>query len=711
MSEITQQPQEIPTGDTSSRINRIGASADQEPSRKQAGEQQQPGSGHTAEQEQEKHASHHDPAVTLASTLSKLDAGSNFVATVTGKDADGRQIISSDIGTYLVDVSASYADDIQKIPSEAHIELRVISVGKEIKAEIIRPPIPDSESFKPNIIPVSLLLTELAQPLDKDSLKTQATAARQDTPIDDVRSQYQATTLFKAERIAREISDKLDNLPLPTSSPNYTIFGASTEGTMSSVPAPKQVSTNIFVQEVKKQAPVASKPNTPQSQVNLGQILGKTVAAEVIKSVPKTPTPLPAGLPASVVKDINALTPLDYVNVGQKINIDIAAVAIPETDDISLAPPTDTPPITNTGKATSLQDTVMSGIIVENEKNKQTDSRSQKPDNEYLLATPTSVMKFKSDTPLVPGTIVSFTMAAKESRPEKAAVELQETNPGASSQQTVQTPTSTPQSEFQPSSQPQSNEISSTLAKQIEHFYPQPVENLIEEWNSISLAMSALASTNSAAASTAMMSRIPNIQTPEQFTATMFFFLSAIKVANPTRTWLGKDVTQRLTQIGADKIIEKIDADLSRIARLSSDVPQSEWRPHLIPVQNGPDVNAIPMLTKHIVDEDEQNKRQNENDDEAAKSSKRFIIEINFSQFGLMTIDGMLRHERLDIILKSKKQVPFATKMKLSRHFTEALNKSDFEGELVIIDNSPDEASVSKIVANMIHNKKFESSV
>ncbi|MBL4601931.1 MAG: hypothetical protein JKY84_04235 [Emcibacteraceae bacterium] len=333
-------------------------------------------------------------------------------------------------------------------------------------------------------------------------------------------------------------------------------------------------------------------------------------------------------------------------------------------------------------------------------------SNSQITDKNYYLATPTSVLKFQSSTPLVPGTIVSFTVQSnvETSLSEKPSRQTSNTNPAqATTTQPLQT-----ESNIKPD-----NVVSPVLLDKIDQFLTQPLDLLIEDWGSISLALSALTSASSASMAAILASRIPNMQSPEQITSTMFFFLAALKSSHPARTWLGPDVSAKLKQLGAGKVIDRIDRDFSRIARINSESPIGEWRPVLIPLQNGPDLSAIPMLTKQIIDEEQRrNEKNNKNKDQETKiNATRFILEINFSQFGMMLIDGLLKDARLDIILKASKQIPFTVKTKLSHQYTEALKKNNFDGELVVIDNSPTEVSVRKLLETLTNNVKFEQKI
>lgn len=502
MSEITQPPPDVQTQDPNSRVNRLNAASDQSASHKQSAEQQ--AGKNAAEAEVEKQVSHHDPAVTLASTLSKLDSGSYFTASVSGHDADGRTIIVSELGTYLVDADQKYAEDLKKIRTDTGLNIRVVTVDKEIKAEIIRPPIENAPA--PAAIPVELTLTDIAA---NPGQAVPSTPPARETPLDDVRSQYQATTLYKAERIAREIADKLDNLPLPTTSPNYTVYGSSSVNSDKAANlSPRRFSPTVSIQEVASPSanPVISAA-TATSQVALEQILGQNINVQVIKAIPKIPIPLPPGLPEAVAKEINALTPLDYVQQGQSLNINIAAIAVPDTQKQSsevpqpivhnvktAAAPVSKDVITTTSgtlpQATAtpapaavvdtantqapIKDAVISGIIIDaaqktsgnvavrndtsqatatpySQKNtpqkfENLTGQADSTKNTYYLATPTTVLKLQSNTPLIPGTIVSFTVVPDNQvlqNEPNAKISPEQSSPLVASQNTQSGPVST----------------------------------------------------------------------------------------------------------------------------------------------------------------------------------------------------------------------------------------------------------------------------
>lgn len=768
MSEISQPPTDIQTQDPNSRVNRLNAASDHNANSKQTAEQQ--GKNQNPELEAETVTFHHDPAVTLASTLAKLDQGSKFTAKYQKTEIDGRPVITSELGTYLVELDNKQINDFKKIHKDDLLEIRIISIGKEIKAEIIHRPRSPEENIKPTIITAILTLTDLGPQIEPKINHPSQISELAQTPLDDIRSQYNATTLFKAERMAREIGEKLDNLPLPTTSPNYVVYGTTDHSTSTAGTKTRQVSANISIQEIS--APIVADKSSVHSTANISteQILGKSVNVEVIKTIPKENIALPGGLPASVIKEINSLTPLDYVAAGQKLTINIAALAIPETEktaerviNTAAAQPLSNAQrsLTTATKADnsdaapapknisteqqSVKDTVISGIVIDRSqsnikpvsteitspiipnayshpnmtKNTADLKNTQSPQiKNYYIATPTTVLKFQSEIPLIAGTIVSFTVGDKNSPAVAPQTDIKtvintDKNISVTENKTISSPTG--QIETTNTKNPQQiqpNVIPAQILQKIDHFMPQPLDQLIEDWGSISLALNALSASMSPQISAILSSRIPNLQSPGQLTSTMFFFLSALKAPHPARTWLGPDVSSKLVQLGGKKIIDKINHDFSRLARLAVENAASDWRPHLIPLQNGNDISAIPILIKQINNENEENKNNDQNDDNNNKiKATRFILELTLSQFGTLLIDGLLKGPRLDIIIKSVKPISLSIKMKLTKQYNDALAKNKFDGEMIIIDNTPADVSVKKIIEIMTHKTSIEKKI
>lgn len=692
MSEIGTPPKvDFHPQDGTDRVTRLSTASDHGTTEQQLADRQSQKSDTPAENERA--PAPHDPAVILAATLAHLDAGSRFSAEFSGTDGEGRPLVTSELGSYVVTYDAANEEEFQKISRQNAFDIRVLTIDKQIEAEIIR--------RDPDIarnIPVTLTLTGLASDLPLQTALPDPTEA-----LSSVQAQYQASTLYRAESIAREIADKLHELPLPTTTPNYTVYGTlplddASKPLPPNIPAPNVATPNItataatlFVQE---QGEEASKIR-PAPSVGLGpqSLIQQVIPALIVKNFPQVSTAPPAGLPNVVRKELEK-NPLVKLNTGVAFTIRVEAIAVPEVPG-TITPIAATPekitPKTEAKKntAASIATTtapkdkpegkrpLISAIVIDPGKNLQhstpfkttpATSRNAIEHNVYLT-TPTSVIKLSSPQPLIPGTVISFSLSENE-------------------QTTATTPVTTTVTPPQPITP---------------EFQQQLVEELIENWAALSLALSGLISKGETSAAQILSSRLPSPQNPAQMTSSMVFFLAAMGAPNPAETWLGKQVTDRMRQSGLEKLIKNLNEDMGRISRITADAPPGDWRPHLIPFQNGNDVNALPMLIRHIHEDEHKEKKDQDSDEEPKIKATRFILELSLSQMGNIMIDGMLRGRRLDIIVKSQNTVAERLKQKLTQIYQTSLESNGFDGDLVIKDNHKPDLSIKQIMKRVIH--------
>lgn len=118
-----------PTAD-SGRVSRGGASTDTRhdqnaPTQPASQEPEAPTSG----------PAHSDPAVILSSTLTHLQAGQRFAATIIGQMADGRLVMDSARGVFVVDLKTSLA--LGPLAAKTSILLQVVNVGEDIEAAVV----------------------------------------------------------------------------------------------------------------------------------------------------------------------------------------------------------------------------------------------------------------------------------------------------------------------------------------------------------------------------------------------------------------------------------------------------------------------------------------------------------------------------------------------------------------------------------------------
>ncbi|RIK92742.1 MAG: hypothetical protein DCC73_10685 [Proteobacteria bacterium] len=123
-------PRPVTNPDPSARVvGRVSSATDNRtPQQHHAGAQSQDG------EEEAARAGHHDPAVTLATTLAQVQAGEILHAIVTERDADQRPMIMAHGAVYLLDAAPRVLSQLQQHHA---ISVKIVAVERLIAAEII----------------------------------------------------------------------------------------------------------------------------------------------------------------------------------------------------------------------------------------------------------------------------------------------------------------------------------------------------------------------------------------------------------------------------------------------------------------------------------------------------------------------------------------------------------------------------------------------
>lgn len=597
-------------------------------------------------------------------------------------------------------------------------------------------------------IPITLELISLGDLPPKLTLS----AEQNHLPQDQLTLSYQAGDLYRAEHIARESAHKLNELPLPATTTNYTLYEKA-------VPQPNRptvirsvVAGNALIaQELPHKTPppiptnaIATAVKTDPLAVNIEKILHKDTLATVIKNIPRVDT----ALPDIVRKQLGTSSPLDHLKAGHNFTLRIDSLAVPDhrptiqadskaTDkgdsktenkgDVkTVATVTNAPPSSKTTEP-SKSDAIaappqgLSGIVIAPGKNikqhnpQETDktlsipsrSHNRYPDHyapssvqksgqdssfkTLYVATPVSVIKFQSPIDLKPGTIINFSLPKLDN--------TENTAPGKNTVSQTETSQKNPATDWVATS-PVTRPVSASTPE----LAPQPLEHLVHNWQSLSQIIAVLPPLNDSSITQSLNNRIPGVQNPGQMTSAMVFFLAAMGAKNPARIWLGPKITQQLEKAGQGKLLTMLDNDMQRIFRLGTETPINEWRPALIPLQVGNDISAIPLLVRQLSDDDPDGKNTaGEDDDDSKNNATRFIVEIDLTQFGQLQVDGLLKAKKLNIIIRSKIILPPEMKKHMTTLFTTALEVSGYHGDLQFRDNARPPLSVREMLNQKIH--------
>ncbi|PCI49601.1 MAG: hypothetical protein COB49_04830 [Alphaproteobacteria bacterium] len=734
MSEID-GPSNIPlhTGEGATRVTRTSTTSDDS----STGQQSTDKKANTPEKAVEgtERPAAHETAVTLATSLSNLEAGNRITANYQGIDAQNRPLIRSETGTYVVKSDIVHQQDIDKIPQGATLEIKILKVEREIEARLVyRDPAPAKTTLTPLSIPVTLELTGLGNMPPK----IRVTAGPDGLPLDEQQIPYRAAALYRAEHIARESASKLKELPLPATTTNYTLYEKAVPPQGRPAIIRSSIAGNAFIAQEQSAKP-AQAPNTENIKTtasplttDVAKLLHKNTLATVIKNIPKAAV----DLPEIVRQHLGPTAPLDNLKAGSNFTLRINSIAIPHIQTIAagtpaIQPERTTSPVSQSQKPLATPE--FSGIIIapgqhilnHTHKTGTTDTHRPPPANRQYpnrydassftrpqrestlitlyVATPVSVIKFQSPIELKPGTVINFSLPEQSDDSKKP--ELPVSHPAA--QKTAAKPppdviTTRPAQESQATEWTATSLLTRpTLPLELP---PQPLEDFTRNWQSLSQILSVLPVADNSNMPQTLNNRLPGVQNSGQMTSAMIFFLAAMGAKSPARIWLGPEITQQLEKSGQGKLLTMLDNDMQRIFRLGAETPVNEWRPALIPLQIGGDVNAIPILTRQVPGEDSKGKNTADEDEDDEKiSATRFIVELDLSRIGPLQVDGLLKEKRLNIIIRSKIILPPQMQQKMISMFTAALEISGYNGDLQFRNHMQPDISVRDIINQKIH--------
>jgi hypothetical protein len=191
-------------------------------------------------------------------------------------------------------------------------------------------------------------------------------------------------------------------------------------------------------------------------------------------------------------------------------------------------------------------------------------------------------------------------------------------------------------------------------------------------WPVLSETFQFLQTTEPALAS-AMAKTLPSPASPRAMPAAALLFIAAAKAGDLT-AWLGDKKIDALQKLGGKSLLGRLSTDGQQTARLAADpLPGTDWRALPLPMFWQNEIEKITLYFK----KNEEN-QQNQGDGEQT----RFIFDLSLSRIGEMQIDGLMRGQRLDLIVRS--QSPFSQGMQahMKQLYHAAIEEVSLTGDL-----------------------------
>ncbi len=199
---------------------------------------------------------------------------------------------------------------------------------------------------------------------------------------------------------------------------------------------------------------------------------------------------------------------------------------------------------------------------------------------------------------------------------------------------------------------------------------PGPLDG--RDWPAMRQLMETLAAADPALAKS-MLATMP--QPNRKLTAAISFFLAAMR-GGDAQGWLGDDAAGALDKAGRRDLLERLEKDFDGLRREAAEPLPGDWRSYTIPLMDANGPKPI-KLHVHPLKEDEEGGGK-----ERSKPGSRFVIDLDLSRFGPMQLDGLVRPNHFDLILRSHAALPPELRVELIQVFADSVRAVGYTGGL-----------------------------
>jgi hypothetical protein len=192
------------------------------------------------------------------------------------------------------------------------------------------------------------------------------------------------------------------------------------------------------------------------------------------------------------------------------------------------------------------------------------------------------------------------------------------------------------------------------------------------DWPAMRQLLTVLAGLEAGAARS-LLAALP--QPNRKLTAALTFFLSALR-GGDAHGWLGDETRAALEKSGRGRLLAQLEQDFRALQRDAGEPLPGDWRPYTLPMLDGTRLHPI-QLHLHPLKEEEAGQ-----DGRAASKGSRFLIDVELSRLGPLQLDGLVRPNHLDLILRSHTVLQPELRQELMQIFSDSLRTLGYSGGL-----------------------------
>jgi hypothetical protein len=152
----------------------------------------------------------------------------------------------------------------------------------------------------------------------------------------------------------------------------------------------------------------------------------------------------------------------------------------------------------------------------------------------------------------------------------------------------------------------------------------------------------------------------------QELAGTLLFLMSALNAG----TWPGPRILETLDAFGRRDLRLKLESDVTELRELDSS-RSGDWHVYALPLIDGGAVRPVRLYF-----------RRRAASSPAGDQGTRFVLEVEMSRMGALQLDGLVRPQRFDLVLRSHRPIAAELRQEITEIFHGAVAASGLGGDI-----------------------------
>jgi hypothetical protein len=152
----------------------------------------------------------------------------------------------------------------------------------------------------------------------------------------------------------------------------------------------------------------------------------------------------------------------------------------------------------------------------------------------------------------------------------------------------------------------------------------------------------------------------------EELAGTLLFLMSALNAG----TWPGPRMLDALDAFGRRDLRLKLESDVTELRQLESS-QSGDWHVYALPLIDGAAVRPVRLYF-----------RRRSAGSPSGDQGTRFVLEVEMSRMGALQLDGLVRPQRFDLVLRSHRPISTELRQEITEIFHGAVAASGLGGDI-----------------------------